>query len=122
MLIFIGPKYSSAGASTIFGLCTTVFATTACVGVATGFFGATDGLPTATAQEAPARTKRNPKTRLTCTVLLANSVVGKSIFVIERKIPVASIQIAAHDLREVEARMPHLVERITWAASQGAKL
>ena len=44
-------------------------------------------LPKATAEEAPARTKRNPRTRLTLSFLFAMQVVGVVIFVAERKIP-----------------------------------
>jgi predicted amidohydrolase len=49
-------------------------------------------------------------------------VVGVVSFVAERKIPVASIQLRAHDLRDFAERLPQIVDVITDAATLGAKL
>ncbi|MEO6990397.1 MAG: carbon-nitrogen hydrolase family protein [Candidatus Baltobacteraceae bacterium] len=40
----------------------------------------------------------------------------------DSKIPVASIQLAAHDLREFEARLPNILTQIARAAASGARL
>src|ERR1700722_20377717 len=92
-LILSGPKYSSAGASLSFGA-SVWRAAGEPDGAAEGLVACTSGFaagaPTAIAEEAPARTKRNPRTRLTVLFLFAMQVVGVHEFVAGRKTPVVS--------------------------------
>src|SRR5580692_6671271 len=95
-LILSGPKYSSAGASLSFGA-SVWRADGASDGAADGLglvaactSGFAAGAPAAIAEEAPARTKRNPRTRLTVSFLFAMQVVGVNEFVARRKTPVVS--------------------------------
>jgi predicted amidohydrolase len=121
-LIFIGPKYSSAGASLIVVFVTltivmVVFAGTAVFGLPAVVAVA----PCATAQEAPTMAKTKPST-LTFTFLFAMKVIGAALFVAERKIPVASVQTIAYDRNEFERRFPHVVNAVEAAAARGARL
>jgi predicted amidohydrolase len=55
-------------------------------------------------------------------VVRESRVVGEIIFVKHQKIPVACIQIRAHDREDFERSWPHIVSLIDTAAERGARL
>src|SRR5579871_2744260 len=131
MLIFSGPKYSSAGAS-IFraaNLAATIFAAGGGVAgfLATAFTAAPAAPAGAATQEATTQAVTNRKTRFTLKwsarpTRELNAPLGRSRFVRQRKVSVACVQVPASARADFDASWPAVLDALRAAARSGAGL